>query len=281
MMCAYGEFRWGFNKDTTDTRMVHYGMRDILEKYLLRRWTLEDLEQAGAFYATHCALGTHLEWPKDLFTRVVTHYGGYFPLKLEVLKEGTCTNARVPVYQITTKDEFAPLCTFFETVLTHVWYASTVATLSRRARDVIEDAFATGAEGGVDSPLLPSRLHDFGMRGCTTGEQSIIGGCAHLLNFEGTDTMPAAFHAQFHLNGGRPVGFSIPASVRSSFPCRCALSQPSRASSRMLCCDIRHKRLDDALRLFYAGTVPVQGMLERAHAVPLTRWDLSSISIVS
>jgi nicotinic acid phosphoribosyltransferase len=49
---------------------------------------------------------------------------------------------------------------------------------------------------GTASPLLGSRLHDFGFRGCTCVEQSIIGGCAHLLNFDGTDTMAAAYYAQ-------------------------------------------------------------------------------------
>lgn len=38
---------------------------------------------------------------------------------------------------------------------------------------------------------------------------------AHLLNFEGSDTMAASYHAQFHLNGGRPVGSSIPATEHS------------------------------------------------------------------
>ena len=28
---------------------------------------------------------------------------------------------------------------------------------------------------------------------------------AHLLNFDGTDTMSAAYHVQYHLNGGKPV----------------------------------------------------------------------------
>ena len=46
-------------------------------------------------------------------------------------------------------------------------YQTTLATLSRRARDVIEDAFERSADGGRDSPLVDSRLHDFGMRGCT------------------------------------------------------------------------------------------------------------------
>ena len=43
----------------------------------------------------------------------------------------------------------------------------------------------------------------------------MIGGCAHLLNFEGSDTMSAAYYAQFVLNGGKPVASSIPATEHS------------------------------------------------------------------
>jgi nicotinamide phosphoribosyltransferase len=71
-----------------------------------------------------------------------------------------------------------------------------VATLSRRARDIIAAAFDISAEGGASNPLLASRLHDFGFRGCTSMEQSVLGGCAHLINFDGTDTMSAAYYAQ-------------------------------------------------------------------------------------
>jgi nicotinamide phosphoribosyltransferase len=69
--------------------------------------------------------------------------------------------------------------------------------------------------------LLDSRLHDFGFRGTTCVEQSVLGGCAHLLNFTGSDTMSACYYAQFALNGGRPVANSIPAtehSVMTSWP---------------------------------------------------------------
>ena len=214
LMVAYGEFRSGYNQDAADTRVVHYGIRHLIETYLHRRWTEADLDRADAFFATHAAGGAPLPWPRDLFRRVVRECGGYFPIKVQALREGTCAHARVPAYQITAAGDYAPLCLFFETVLTHVWYPSTVATLSRRARDVIEAAFERGADGGAASAHVPSRLHDFGMRGCCTGEQAIIGGCAHLLSFDGSDTMPAAFHAQFHLNGGRPVASSIPATVR-------------------------------------------------------------------
>ena len=233
-MVAYGEFRHGYNKDEQDTRMVNYGIRHIIETYLHRQWTARDLELAGKFYATHCAGGTPLPWPKDLFHRIVDEHDGYFPITIQALPEGTCTNVRVPVYQITARGDFAPLCLFFETLLTQIWYPSTVATLSRRARDVIEAAFEKGATGGVDSPLVPSRLHDFGMRGCCTGEQAVLGGCAHLLSFEGTDTMPAAFHAQYNLNGGEPVSSSIPATVCSRIPIASTSTQ-KKVALRLQC----------------------------------------------
>lgn len=43
----------------------------------------------------------------------------------------------------------------------------------------------------------------------------MIGGTAHLLNFVGTDTLSAAFYAQYVLNGGKPIGSSIPATEHS------------------------------------------------------------------
>ncbi|KXZ56944.1 hypothetical protein GPECTOR_1g851 [Gonium pectorale] len=206
-MVAYGEFRQGFNKDKNDTRMVSYGMRYLVENYIAKRWTMEDVDMAEAFY--RCAAVAR----------------GHFPVKLEALPEGTCIHARVPVYQITAVGEYSPLCTFLETLLTMIWYPTSVATLSRRSRDVVEAAFERTSDAGAASPLVQNRLVDFGFRGCTSPEQSIIGGCAHLLSFRSSDTMSAAFYAQFKLNGGRPVGQSIPAtehSVMTSWPTEAA-----------------------------------------------------------
>lgn len=59
------------------------------------------------------------------------------------------------------------------------------------------------------------KLHDFGFRGCTSVEQSVIGGCAHLLSFSGSDTMSACYYAQMSLNHGKPVAQSIPATEHS------------------------------------------------------------------
>ena len=49
-------------------------------------------------------------------------HAGYFPLKLQALQEGSCVHAHVPVFQITTSGDYAPLVTFMEVLLTMVWY---------------------------------------------------------------------------------------------------------------------------------------------------------------
>ena len=212
---AYGEFRRGYNKDKEDTRCVFYGMRYIVNSFLTRRWTMEEVERCEKFYATHKApFNSEYPWPAELFRSIVTECDGYFPIRVEALPEGTCVNSHVPVFQITAEGKYSGLITFMETLLCQVWYPSTVATLSRRCRQIIEDAFAKSVDNDR-SFLIPSRLHDFGFRGCTCAEQSVIGGCAHLLNFEGSDTMSAAYYAQFYLNGGKAVASSIPATEHS------------------------------------------------------------------
>lgn len=91
---------------------------------------------------------------------------------------------------------------------------SNVATLSRLTRQKIDEAFDLSVDPEFDF-LRDSRLHDFGFRGATCLEAATLGGTAHLLNFEGSDTMSAAYYAQFHLNKGVPVASSIPATEHS------------------------------------------------------------------
>lgn len=215
-MVCYGEFRAGYNKDKVDTRIVSYGLRYFIEQYVSKRWTLEDVERADVFYRTHMApTYSAFPFPKALFEKFVRENDGYFPVKVEGILEGSVIHSRVPVYQITAEDDYAPMCTFLETLLTMLWYPTTVATLSRRARDIVEATFARSSDQGKASPLVSSRLQDFGFRGCTSVEQSILGGTAHLLSFTGSDTMSAAYYAQFMLNNGRPVAQSIPATEHS------------------------------------------------------------------
>lgn len=58
-------------------------------------------------------------------------------------------------------------------------------------------------------------LHDFGFRGSTSVEAAGIGGCAHLINFRGTDTIAALITAKKYYNCDI-AGYSIPAAEHST-----------------------------------------------------------------
>lgn len=177
------------------------------------------MEATEAFLRTHNAGGTAFPWPKELFGRMVRERDGWFPVEIRALEEGSVAYPHVPLYTIRATREWAPLVTFLETLLTiSCWYPSTVATLSRRCRDVIESAFEASVDPAAYS-LVESRLHDFGFRACASLEQAIHGGAAHLLSFRGTDTLPAAYYTQQALNSGNPVAESIPASEHSVMMC--------------------------------------------------------------
>lgn len=212
---AYAEFRKGFEGDGEDQRIVFYGLREQVGKYLAEPWTMADLEAAKRCLATHMAGYTRFPFPEDLLGRVITERGGWFPIRIWALPEASVVYPHVPVYVLEAEGEaWSGLVTFLESLLTMVWYPSCVATLSRRCKDFISGAFDVSVDEG-EQWMLESRLHDFGLRGCCTVEQSIIGGTAHLLNFVGTDTLPAAFHVQENLNNGHPIATSIPATEHS------------------------------------------------------------------
>ena len=214
LMVCYAEFRTPYQRDQSDHRLIFYGLRYLIEEVLSVQWTIEDVDAAERFFSTHTAGSTPFAFPRDLFLSFIQHHDGYFPVRIEALPEGSVVHPHVPVFQVYARHEYSRLITYLETVLTHVWYASTVATLSRRTKDVIQRVFELTVDNDHQS-LLSSRLHDFGYRGTTSEEQAIVGGCAHLLNFVGSDTMIAAYYAQMHLNQGRSVAQSIPASEHS------------------------------------------------------------------
>jgi len=204
------KYRGWVDMEYPDDRIVWVGIRYIIETYISKKITQADITEARDFYATFNAGGTQYPFPEDLFQEIVDKFDGNMPLKIEALPEGSVVYPGTPVVQITAKKKFAPLVTWFEALIVQTWYPSTVATLSRRVRDMVEDGFHKSADADAYWKI-PSRLHDFGFRGCTGTEQATIGGMAHLLSFEGTDTVPAAHYAARYLNNGVPVGNSIPA----------------------------------------------------------------------
>lgn len=190
--------------------VVFFGLQYYLLKYLegavVRR---EDIDEADEFYRAH--------FGGDLLNRrgwehIATAHAGRLPVSIRAVPEGT----PVPVHNVLmTIENTDPACywltNWLETLLVQVWYGSTVATQSREMKKVILRYLQ---ETG-DPKLIPFKLHDFGFRGVSSVETAGVGGAAHLVNFQGTDTVAGLVVARDYYDSPM-AGFSIPAAEHST-----------------------------------------------------------------
>ena len=186
---------------------VFFGLQALLKEYFSDAITAEDVALAGEVCAAHGVPFHHDGW-----MHIVRIHGGRLPLRIRAVPEGTV----VPVNQVlVTVENTDPACgwltSYVETALLRVWYPTTVATHSHATRRLIAEALQrTGDPAG-----LPFKLHDFGARGVSSLESALLGGMAHLVNFQGTDTLTALLGARTYY--GEPMaGFSIPAAEHST-----------------------------------------------------------------
>lgn len=190
---------------------VFFGLQYILRRYLGKAFTHQDIVEADELYSQH--FGT-----KDLFNKEGwedlwrKHYGS-FPVTIKAVPEGTRVPTGNVLMTIENNDPSFPWVTnFLETILSQVWYPTTVATLSNEARKVIlRELELTG-----DPSLIDFKLHDFGFRGASSVESAGIGGGAHLVNFLGTDTVPALTFLRDYYGAKSAAGYSVPASEHST-----------------------------------------------------------------
>ncbi|MGB3470520.1 MAG: nicotinate phosphoribosyltransferase [Erythrobacter sp.] len=203
---AYGEARPNPFSDT----VLFFGLQPFLLDYLSTPVTQADIEEAATICAAHGVPFNRAGWQA-----IVDDHGGFLPLAISALPEGTLAPTGVPLFQVVNTDErMAWLTTFIETALLRsVWYPTTVATLSWKCRAII----AAGLARTSDDPAgqLPFKLHDFGARGVSSGESAGLGAMAHLVNFAGTDTLEGIMAARAYYDADMP-GFSIPASEHST-----------------------------------------------------------------
>ncbi|QGH74888.1 putative nicotinate phosphoribosyltransferase [Bacteriophage DSS3_MAL1] len=188
---------------------VFFGLQAFIKAYMMQPLTMEDVEFAAEFYAAH-----GVPFYKEGWTQIVLGHGGYLPVTIEAVPEGTVMGTRNVQVQVTSAPGFAWLTSYVETALLRaIWYPSTVASLSREAKKVI----LGGLNLTSDDPegQIAFKLHDFGARGATSSEAAMLGGMGHLVNFMGTDTVEAALGARRFYN--EPMaGFSIPATEHST-----------------------------------------------------------------
>lgn len=193
--------------------VTFFGLQMFLEEKLSQPVRANDIFEAEAFATAHIP---GLKFNRDDWYRIVDEWGGWLPIEIQALPEGLTVPVGTPLVQVRNTDPRFPwLTTYIETALLRaIWYPSTVATLSRAAKQVIYDALQKTSED--PDGQIGFKLHDFGSRGCTSQEQAGIGGCAHLVNFMGSDTIEGALYARRYYGAERMPAFSIPAAEHST-----------------------------------------------------------------
>lgn len=206
---SYFESRPGAKYDYT----LFFGLQYLLKKHLVGHVVRhQDLETATELARAHfgqTGLFNYQGW-----AHIINDHAGKLPLKIKAVPEGT----KVPVDNVMmTVENTCPKCFWLtnalESLLVHVWYTSTVATLSHNTLDMIGDYLdktGCGREG------LPFMLHDFGYRGASSHETAAVGGMAHLVNSLGTDTLPAMLMAmEYYKADLEGLAYSVPATEHS------------------------------------------------------------------
>ena len=204
-MYAYIEAR-----NLNSEELIFFGLQAFVKKYLLNPITQDDIDEAEKFLLSHIGVFNRDDWEY-----ILNEHGGFLPIEIKSLDEGTVTNKKIPLLDITNTDEKVPwLVTYIETALLRsLWYPSSVATISREIKKIIFRYLDDTCTNFDDQ--LPFKLHDFGARGVSSYESSRIGGAAHLLNFLGSDTVEGAMFLKDYYDG-TDISYSIPASEHST-----------------------------------------------------------------
>ena len=197
-------------RNLNSEELIFFGLQAFVKKYLLNPITQDDIDEAEKFLLSHIGVFNRDDWEY-----ILNEHGGYLPIEIKSLDEGTVTNKKIPLLDITNTDEKVPwLVTYIETALLRsLWYPSSVATISREIKKIIFRYLDDTCTNFDDQ--LPFKLHDFGARGVSSYESSRIGGAAHLLNFLGSDTVEGAMFLKDYYDG-TDISYSIPASEHST-----------------------------------------------------------------
>lgn len=190
-------------------RLVFFGLQAFLKEYFCKPITIEDINEAKEIITEH-----GLPFNCEGWDYILQEYNGYLPLQIDAIPEGTVLPTKNVLLQVVNTDSKCFwLTSYIETALLRaIWYPTTVATVSWQIKQIIAQYLEKTADN-LDSLLF--KLHDFGARGASSYETSLLGGVAHLVNFMGTDTLAGVIAARNYYH--EPMaGFSIPAAEHST-----------------------------------------------------------------
>ncbi|HEY0403735.1 MAG TPA: nicotinate phosphoribosyltransferase [Blastococcus sp.] len=197
------------------------GLQAYLRDRLMKPITLEDIDEAE--FVTR-EQGMHFN--RENWMGILNDHGGFLPVEIEAVPEGTVLPARnVLVQVINTDPKYYWATSFFETALLRaVWYPTTIGTVSWLSKMVIKEALERTSD---NTQLIRFMLHDYGARGVSSQQSAALGGLAHLVNFDQSDTVPGILAAKRFYNAGK-VSNSGPNSEHAGF---CAWGRAGEADA--------------------------------------------------
>jgi nicotinamide phosphoribosyltransferase len=199
-------------------KTVFFGLQAILMKYLVKRGPFDEAIAITDLWEAREILKQHMpgSFNEEGWDHVQRIHRGNFPVVIHAVPEGSV----VPTSNVLmTVENTCPKCfwvtNYLETLLSQVWYPMTVATQSYYIRQAILQYLNETSDSRTTGLDVTFKLHDFGFRGVSSVESAVLGGMAHLVNFQGSDTMAGVWGAKHYYN--EPcAGFSIPASEHST-----------------------------------------------------------------
>lgn len=193
--------------------VIFYGLQYYIKEYLTGKVvTSEKIQEAKNLLSNH--FQTESIFNEKAWMRLLEKHNGHLPIKIKAVPEGSNIPYKNVMMTIENTDpEFFWLTNYLETLLSRVWYPSTVATYSHEIKNVIR-GFYEKTSDTMDG--LDFKLHDFGSRGVSSSETAAIGGAAHLVNFMGTDNLISMRLLNKYYSATSDAGYSIPASEHST-----------------------------------------------------------------
>lgn len=192
-----------------ESEALFFGLQPYL-KLLEHGVSKADAEEFMSYYTE--ILGASP--PKDIAEKITALVKlGYIPLEIKAVPEGTLIDNKNVLATVTnTHPDFAWVVGYFESLLLKVWNTTSVATLSHKFKRAITKFTKETSDSDF---LLPFLVHDFGYRGVSSEQTAELSGAAHLVNFCGTDTIPAVKFVKENYGATGLVGASVPASEHS------------------------------------------------------------------
>lgn len=196
-----------------DERIVFAGLQQLCDILFYDPISHDEIDETVEFLrgrkAKYNGTFDDFEFPEKMWRKVVDDFGGYLPLKIVGMPEGSVVYPHEPFLRVeATKSGFGPLVPWFESTLLHVWAATERLTA---ARHFLKHAFKLIRNFEPDSVsddecMFFARLmiHDFGDRAAASPMESELVGRVHNYVWFGSDTFRAAYQ---NWKNGAPAAY--------------------------------------------------------------------------